>query len=176
MNSRKFDITEAFIQALQEQQLKELADKKQEARSHKECDNKTHQICQDIKNKQNKKVTEDIDEENSLNDIANYIKGIVDYNVTITPTGKGFSSYDVNFLNNDDSIMYSVAVNNDTIKDKVGLLNTLVLELNRLYRGKTYADIIREDLLNLFCVSSIFLFCVCNLFISDFNLAISFPS
>ena len=148
MSSRKFDITEAFIQALQEQQLKELADKRQEARSHKECDNKTHQICQDIKNKQNKKVTEDIDEENSLNDIANYIKGIVDYNVTITPTGNGFSSYDVNFLNNDDSIMYSVAVNNDTIKDKVGLLNTLVLELNRLYRGKTFADIIREDLLN----------------------------
>ena len=44
--------------------------------------------------------------------------------------------------------MYSVAVNNDTIKDKVGLLNTLVLELDRLYRGKTFADIIREKLLN----------------------------
>ena len=119
-----------------------------EARSHKECDNKTHQICRGIKNKQNKKVTEAIDEENSLDDIANYIKGIVGYNVTITPTGNGFSSYDVNFLNNDDSIMYSVAVNNDTIKDKVGLLNTLVLELNRLYRGKTFADIIRGKLLD----------------------------
>lgn len=35
-----------------------------EARSHKECDNKTHQICRGIKNKQNKqnkKVTETID-------------------------------------------------------------------------------------------------------------------
>lgn len=40
MSSRKFDITEAFIQALQEQQLKELADKKQEARSHKEDNEK----------------------------------------------------------------------------------------------------------------------------------------
>lgn len=97
---------------------------------------------------ENKKVTETVDEENSLDDIANYIKGIVDYNVSITPTGKGFSSYDVNFLNNDDSIMYSVAVNDDAIKDKVRLLNTLVLELDRLYRGKTFADIIREDLLN----------------------------
>lgn len=97
---------------------------------------------------ENKKVTEDIDEENSLDDIANYIKGIVDYNVSITPTGKGFSSYDVNFLNTDDSIMYSVMVNNDAIKDKVRLLNTLVLELERLYRGKTFADIIREKLLD----------------------------
>ena len=110
MNSRKFDITEAFIQALQEQQLKELAAKRQEARHHKECNNKTHQICQDIKNKQNKKVTEAIDEENSLDDMANYIKGIVDYNVTITPTGNGFSSYDVNFLNNDDSIIIPVFI------------------------------------------------------------------
>lgn len=97
---------------------------------------------------ENKKVTETVNEENSLDDIANYIKGIVGYNVSITPTGKGFSSYDVNFLNNDDSIMYSVAVNDDAIKDKVRLLNTLVLELDRLYRGKTFADIIREDLLN----------------------------
>ena len=97
---------------------------------------------------ENKRVTETVDEENSLDDIANYIKGIVSYNVSITPTGKGFSSYDVNFLNNDDSIMYSVAVNDDAIKDKVRLLNTLVLELDRLYRGKTFADIIREDLLN----------------------------
>ena len=40
MNSRKFDITEAFIQALQEQQLKELVDKRQEARSHKEDNEK----------------------------------------------------------------------------------------------------------------------------------------
>lgn len=97
---------------------------------------------------ENKKVTETANEENSLDDIANYIKGIVNYNVSITPTGKGFSSYDVNFLNNDDSIMYSVMVNNDAIKDKVRLLNTLVLELDRLYRGKTFADGIREDLLN----------------------------
>ena len=97
---------------------------------------------------ENKKVTETVDEENSLDDIANYIKGIVGYNVSITPTGKGFSSYDVNFLNTDDSIMYSVMVNNDAIKDKVRLLNTLVLELKRLYTGKTFADGIREDLLN----------------------------
>ncbi len=97
---------------------------------------------------ESKKIKEDIDEENSLDDIANYIKGIVDYNVSITPTGKGFSSYDVNFLNTDDSIMYSVMVNDDAIKDKVRLLNTLVLELKRLYNGKTFADGIREDLLN----------------------------
>ena len=44
--------------------------------------------------------------------------------------------------------MYSVMVNDDAIKDKVRLLNTLVLELERLYRGKTFADIIREKLLD----------------------------
>lgn len=97
---------------------------------------------------ESKKIKEDVNEENPLDDIANYIKGIVDYNVSITPTGKGFSSYDVNFLNTDDSIMYSVMVNDDAIKDKVRLLNTLVLELKRLYNGKTFADGIREDLLN----------------------------
>ncbi len=94
------------------------------------------------------KKIETVDEENSLDDIANYIKGIVDYDVSITPTGKGFSSYDVNFLNTDGSIMYSVMVNDDAKKDKVRLLNTLVLELERLYRGKTFADIIREKLLD----------------------------
>ena len=94
------------------------------------------------------KKIETVDEENSLDDTANYIKGIVDYDVSITPTGKGFSSYDVDFLNTDGSIMYSVMVNDDAIKDKVRLLNTLVLELKRLYRGKTFADIIREKLLD----------------------------
>lgn len=97
---------------------------------------------------ESKKVTETADEENSLDDIANYIKGIVGYNVSITPTGKGFSSYDVNFLNTDDSIMYSVMVNDFAINDKVMLLNTLIIQLKRLYSGKTFADGIREDLLN----------------------------
>lgn len=87
-------------------------------------------------------------DESSLNDIANYIKGIVDYDVNITPTGKGFSSYDVNFLNTDGSIMYSVAVNDFAVNDKVILLNTLIIGLDRFYRGKTFADIIREKLLD----------------------------
>lgn len=99
---------------------------------------------QEIKSKRQ----EAIGEENSLDDIANYIKGIVDYNVTITPTGGGFSSYDVNFLNYDDSIMYSVAVNDFAINDKVILLNTLIIGLDRFYRGKTFADIIRDKLLD----------------------------
>ena len=97
---------------------------------------------------ENDNVKEDLDEENSLDDIANYIKGIVDYNVTITPTEGGFSSYDVNFLNNDDSIMYSVAVNDFAINNKVMLLNTLIIGLDRFYRGKTFADIIRGKLLD----------------------------
>lgn len=99
---------------------------------------------------ENDNVKEDLDEENSLDDIANYIKGIVDYNVTITPTGGGFSSYDVNFLydDDDDSIMYSVAVNDFAINDKVMLLNTLIIGLDRFYRGKTFADIIRGKLLD----------------------------
>lgn len=105
---------------------------------------------EDLKESKNfkSKKEEGVVAENSLDDIANYIKEIVDYNITITPTGKGFSSYDVNFLNTDGSIMYSVMVNDDAIKDKVRLLNTLILELKRLYRGKTFADIIRENLLN----------------------------
>ena len=115
-----------------------------------------HSECAEIMEDANKfkanlfesKKTEDVNEKINLDDIANYIKGIVDYNVSITPTEKGFSSYDVNFLNTDDSIMYSVMVNDDAIKDKVRLLNTLVLELERLYRGKTFADIIREKLLD----------------------------
>lgn len=115
-----------------------------------------HSECAEIMEDANKfkanlfesKKTEDVNGKINLDDIANYIKGIVDYNVSITPTGKGFSSYDVNFLNTDDSIMYSVMVNDDAIKDKVRLLNTLVLELERLYRGKTFADIIREKLLD----------------------------
>ena len=94
------------------------------------------------------KKTEDVNKELNLDDIANYIKGIVDYNVSITPTEKGFSSYDVNFLNTDDSIMYSVMVNDDAIGDKVRLLNTLIIQLKRLYSGYTFADGIREDLLN----------------------------
>ena len=97
---------------------------------------------------ESKKIKENVGEENSLDDIADYIKGIVDYNVSITPTGKGFSSYDVNFLNTDDSIMYSVMVNDFAINDKVMLLNTLIIQLKRLYSGKTFADGIREDLLN----------------------------
>ena len=94
------------------------------------------------------KKTEDVNKELNLDDIADYIKGIVDYNVSITPTGNGFSSYDVNFLNTDDSIMYSVMVNDDAIGDKVRLLNTLIIQLKRLYSGYTFADGIREDLLN----------------------------
>lgn len=39
-----------------------------EARSHKECDNKTHQICRGIKNKQNKKVTEATTDVNEVYD------------------------------------------------------------------------------------------------------------
>lgn len=44
--------------------------------------------------------------------------------------------------------MCSVAVNDFAINNKVILLNTLIIGLDRFYRGKTFADIIRGKLLD----------------------------